>query len=330
MFSLEDIKTVYNEMPLDELVNDYNSRQRDNIKLDSQQFSIFLSVLNKQLNKKALLPFHKTMLREISNDIIKNSYSESLIHYFAILSNISKPRTTDYNILTSLEWQMQQAMSPSYNELSDEDKIQIIFHIIFGKFDLKVQKQFLYILKKCNYNSSMDLLELMTFITSYYNDTITKEQFDKSIELLTTVKRIKKFNPREVIVDTSYGTFPLYRANDCLGIDNDDLLTLGKCHFAVSKYLRLLKKGYRAYYYIPNYFNGFIEHSVLIDYDKNYVYDLSHNIALPLEYFSKYYDFTSFIISSEDFIALSSFIKRQYGYRLSMHHLEEVKRKLQK
>lgn len=39
MFSLEDIKTVYNEMPLDELVNDYNSRQRDNIKLDSQQFS---------------------------------------------------------------------------------------------------------------------------------------------------------------------------------------------------------------------------------------------------------------------------------------------------
>lgn len=329
MILFEDIKKVYDSTSLDVLVNNYEKRQRDAEKQDNEQFCVFLADLNKELDNPTLIPFYRNLFSEITKNIRKGSYNEELMRCFAILSEVSKPKTTDFEALTSLNWQIKQAMNPSYNELSYAEKIGIIFHIIFGKFDLEVQKQFLKLLKKYNFNYSMDLLELMTFAINYYNGKTSLEELEQSLETLITVQKIEK-SATGFIADTSYGSIPLSYASDCLGVSDTSLLTLGNCHLAVSEYLKSFPNLYGAYYYVPNYFKGFIEHSVLIDYDKKIVYDLSHNIALPLEYFSKYYNNLSFIISSADFVRLSDMVKQHYGYTLSMYHIEEVKRQLKK
>lgn len=330
MIKYDDIRKVYEDVTLDELVSNYNRRQRDSSNQDEKQFSIFLEEFHKELDRKTILPFHKTMLSEISKNFYRESKNEQLLNFYSLLYEVSKPKTTDHDILTSLEWQMSQTMNPTYNEYSYEKKYKLLFHMIFGKFDEGVQKQFLKLLRKYNYNSSLDLLELMTFILDYHNGEISLEHLNRSLELLTTVKNIDCSNPSCVIADTKYGNISFSFADECLDIPNSSSLTLGKCHFLVSDYLKKFPNLYGAYYFIPGYFDGEIDHSVMIDFDKKIVYDLSHNMTLPLELFSKYYNNLSFTISGEDFSMLSDKVKDEYGYKLYMHHLEEVKRYVKK
>ena len=329
MITFKEIRNIYNETPLNTMINDYSKRQQDNIKQNEIQFESFLVELNKQLNSRLIIPFFKSLQNEILKNIVRESYREDLIQFYDILIETSKPKTTDYKILNSLEWQIEQTLQHSYNELSFEKKFQIIFQIIFGIFNSKVQKQFLKLLKKYNYNPSLDLLEIMTFVIDYHNGKIDLDTLEKRLNFLTTINKIYKTRKKSLIIETSYGKIPFTYANEQLGINDTSSLTLGKCHFLTSKYLKEFPNLYGAYYYIPNYFQGFTEHSVLIDYNKNYVYDLSHNIALPLEYFNLYYkNNLSFSISSSYFNKLRYFIKHEYGYPLYINHIEEVKRKL--
>lgn len=330
MIEYDDIRKVYDGVPLDELVSNYNRRQKESSNQDEKQFSIFLEELHKELDRRTLLPFHKTMLSEISKNIYKGLMDEQLLKFYSLLYEVSKPKTTDHDILTSLEWQMSQTMNPTCNEYSYEKKYKLIFHMIFGKFDKNVQKQFLKLLRKYNYNSSLDLLELMTFILDYHNGEVSLEHLKRSLELLTTVKNIDCGRTSRIIADTEHGNIPFSFADECLDIPDSSNLAVGKCHFLVSDYLKNFPNLYGAYYYIPGYFDGVIDHSVMIDYDTKVVYDLSHNITLPLDYFGKYYNNLSFTISGEDFCKLSDKVKDEYGYKLYMHHLEEVKRYVKK
>ncbi len=326
MLSLEKIKEVFDTVSLDDLITNYNRRQREACNQDDEQFCNFLTALNKELSKKIVMPFYPNLMHSIIENISKKHYDENLIVFLDTLLELSKPKTTDRDILTSLKFQMEQAMNPSFNELSYERKFEIMFYIIFGHFDLKVQRQFLKLLKKYNFNSSLDLLYLMTYISSFHDEKINLEELEKHLTALSSVQAIEEITSSQIVIKTSYGSIPLSFASEILGIDDKYWLSLGKCHFAVSKYLKKFPNLYGGYYYIPNYFKGFIEHSVLVDYDKNYVYDLSHNIALPLDYFCEYYHNPSFIISSNDFNELSSLVKQDYGFTLAMHHIEEARR----
>ncbi len=328
MVSFDDIKTVYDEIPLERLVENYEKRQRQAISQDSKQFNVFLAKFNQILNDKRIIPFYKTILHEIVRNISKEGYDYGLIRYFEILLEVSKPQTTDREVLTSLEWQMEQSLRKSYNEYSYEGKILLIFHIIFGKFDQRVQMSFIKLLKRFNYNSSMDLLVLMTSITKYHNGDITLERLEKDLEVLTTVNGIKDIKEKEIIVDTTNGVIPFAFASDCLGITDTTEFELGKCHFLVSDYLRELPNMSGVYYYIPNYFGGAIDHSVLVSNREGYVYDLSHNMAVPLEDFRRYYSSPRFSISSEEFRELSDRVREKYNCALYMHHLDEVGRSL--
>ena len=192
MITFKEIRNIYNETPLNTMINDYSKRQQDNIKQNEIQFESFLIELNKQLNSRLIIPFFKSLQNEILKNIVRESYREDLIQFYDILIETSKPKTTDYKILNSLEWQIEQTLQHSYNELSFEKKFQIIFQIIFGIFNSKVQKQFLKLLKKYNYNPSLDLLEIMTFVIDYHNGKIDLDTLEKRLNFLTTINKIYK------------------------------------------------------------------------------------------------------------------------------------------
>lgn len=329
MIHTQDFKDFFKSNPLNnELIKDYDTRQSEAVKQNYVGFSEFLGRFNEAIFKSKNPRFSKTLYTEIVREIYKDNINEDLITYFNILVQTAKPKTTDIETLSSLNWQINQMLNPSYSELSYEEKFVIIFHIIFSKFNERVQKQFIKLLKRCKYNSSMDLLELMTLVNSYHSREITFEQLKGELDLLLTVNNIEERNGLSFLAHTKYGEIELFHASDSLEIKDASLLEVGKCHYAVSTYLKEFPNLFGAYYYIPNYFAGYIEHSVLIDYQKKYVYDLSHNIRIPLEYFIKYYNKVSFTISGYDFIKLYEFIKKEYNSELSICHLEEVRRRL--
>ena len=324
MFSIEDLKNVCDNVSINELINTYDNRQFSNRLIEEDSFNLFLEELYRQLNNKTIF-FSKAILSEIVKNIIRENFREDFIKDFNLLCEISKPK----GIIDS-ECQMNK-LSFKYKELSHDEKMYNIFQIIFGKFDLKVQKQFLRLLKRFDFNSSMDLLVLMTLIKNWHDSNRNSlEELQESLKSLVSINDIKSESISSLTINTKFGDIPFSYANEELNIYDMSLLKLGKCHYAVSKFLKELPKLFGAYYYIPNYFGGFIEHSVLINYDKNYVYDLSHNIALPLEFFHLYYGNPSFIISGKDFEELNHIVESEYGFELHMPYIEEVKRRLKK
>lgn len=84
MVSFEDIKTVYDEIPLERLVENYERRQRQAISQDSKQFNVFLAKFNQILNDKRIIPFYKTILHEIVRNISKEGYVYDLSHNMAV------------------------------------------------------------------------------------------------------------------------------------------------------------------------------------------------------------------------------------------------------
>ncbi len=102
------------------------------------------------------------------------------------------------------------------------------------------------------------------------------------------------------------------------------------CHDLTSSILLENPDLVGAYYYIPLFFCGSIEHSVLIDEDRKMVYDMANNIALPLSVWQKYYPTYSFAIKGKDFKDISDRIYDDFGERIVTANLEEIKRQRKK
>lgn len=331
MISFEDIKTVYDKISLDELSKRYEKREDFAKEQDEKQFSAFLAELNKQLSNEYIPYFKNTLLKAIINNIyqgstlFKRKQNEELLESSFVLHEISKPKT---NISDRNESPKENT---SLSELPYSDKLYIIFKTIFGKFDLNVQKQFLKLLKSFNYNSSMELLEFITCIINFHRGKYSFESLKEDLPFFTTINTIRNITSSGMIIDTIHGSIPISYATDILDIEDDpSLFKLGDCHDLTSEALLEFPNLYGAYYYIPNHFKGYFDHTVLIDYKRNYVYDLSHNIAMPLEYFSKYHSNISFIISGYDFQELFKRTEEEYGVGIYTWHLEEIKRELKK
>lgn len=83
---------------------------------------------------------------------------------------------------------------------------------------------------------------------------------------------------------------------------------------------------YGAYYYIPQAFDGCLEHSVLINPDRNQVIDLANNSAMNLKVWKSIYSTPTFTIKGSDFKELYNQTLHEYGEHIHMAALEEVRR----
>lgn len=178
-----------------------------------------------------------------------------------------------------------------------------------------------------HYNLSFELVQAMHLFDLTLNDELNKERFLYYFGGLFSINGFKEFNEDYWFYFSNLGDCPIYPAYPLLGHDTPPKSKRrNNCHSVTAKELLVSPNLYGAYYYIPYQFYGYVEHSVIIDEDKDMIYDLSQNLAISLTIWQKYYPNPSFSIQGGNFKALSEQVFEKYEHQINMCFLEEMRR----
>lgn len=218
----------------------------------------------------------------------------------------------------------------SYLDFFEDDnltKFTVLMILILNSPDPSLKKLLLEKLHYYGYHASSELLVAMQLADKFSTKDINCELFFRSLKGLTTVYGCRYHDDKSFIIDTAYGDIEfLNAALDANVPEISPDHRRGYCHDVVAAFLCAFPNMVGAYYYIPLQFQGSIEHSVIIDEEHNQVLDFTNNITLPLDYFKKCYSNYAFVISGRKFKDFSEFFKGEYGEKLNMAILEEVRR----
>ena len=151
---------------------------------------------------------------------------------------------------------------------------------------------------------------------SFWHAFFTLDQFSKSGDkCFLSFKNGDSCELKDAMEQLAIFLFPQERRDNCHQMTRMGLLTFP--HLT------------GAYYYIPYQFEGYLEHSVLIDQEQGIVYDVSNNVALPLATWESYYKEPSFVISGEEFTDIYMRLREKRGTKISISTIEGVKRTLE-
>ncbi len=178
-----------------------------------------------------------------------------------------------------------------------------------------------------NYHYQGELIEAHQTIDSFNEKKIDYDLFNISMHGLYIINSLNILPHNNYFIDSKNGNFLINKIPNILDIDvlsYDDRKR--KCHDLTSSALYQFPKLYGAYYYIPQAFCGYLEHSVLIDLDKKIVYDLANNCSVSLDIWQKFFPKYSFIISGKKYIKINEQIQEEYNITINLAHLEELKR----
>lgn len=182
-------------------------------------------------------------------------------------------------------------------------------------------------LNKYNYNCEGELIEAIQTIDSFESERIIYELFNIALKGFLIVDSFKEIPKLGYVINSRYGKINLGYATDILNIEPIPYeKRSNRCHDITAQALYKFPNLYGAYYYIPQTFSGYLEHSVLLDLNQQVVYDLTSNCALDYATWKKFFPNCSFIISGQKFISLNEQIKDDFNEEINLAHIEEIKR----
>ena len=183
------------------------------------------------------------------------------------------------------------------------------------------------ILNLYRYNKSQEVIVATQYIDLLNTKDIDPILFSYIMNGLIAIANATEIPGYGFKLDTDYGSINVTKANEVLDIDEinaDNRRQL--CHQVTSNALLDYPNMYGAYYYIPQAFDGCLEHSVLINPDSNKVIDLANNSAIDLEVWQKLYHNPAFTIKGQEFAELYKRFLDDYNEGLHLAALEEVRR----
>lgn len=191
-----------------------------------------------------------------------------------------------------------------------------------------IKEHVLSILSKYGYKTAGELLKTMQFVDRYYSSELDFTTFKTFAHSSLTIKKINLDGDKVAVLFDDYTAsildFILKKE------EMDPTSRRCYCHDVTSSVLHENPELVGAYYYIPNFFKGAIEHSILIDEDRKMVYDMANNIALPLSIWQRYYSTSSFTIKGKDFKEIADRTFDDFGKIIVTANLEEIKRRRKK
>ena len=206
-------------------------------------------------------------------------------------------------------------------------KLQALFALLITSNDPKYKEMIAHVIDVYNYRFQVELI-----IATRYIDGINTKELDFPIFSLmsngfTAINAFKFISSTEILLDTIYGDIHVTNAFEKLKIGNiPPEKRQGYCHNITTAFLLEHPNFYGAYYYIPLHFQGYFEHSVVIDPDNNIVYDLTNNATMDLSIWQKLYP-QAFIISGKRLKELFLQVKDAYNLEINMSTIEEVRRR---
>ena len=202
---------------------------------------------------------------------------------------------------------------------------KLVVEVLNKKNQTLIEK--LYIkLKELGYNSKSELILIIRVLDVYMSNKISWEDTLEYLSGMLYGKVIRN-DKNSFLITSDYGNTQITQISSDYNLE---VAPFGErknsCHYETTIALSKHSNMYGGYFDIPREFKGFFDHSVVIDEEKNIVYDFANNISISLSYFQKIYPNLSFIIKGSDFISLNEKVKDYYGEKLYMYHLEEIRR----
>lgn len=205
-------------------------------------------------------------------------------------------------------------------------KLQVIFSLLIASNNPKNREIVSHIIDTYNYRSQAELIVASQYIDSINTKDLDHQLFSLITNGLISIKSFKLLSDTEFLLDTKYGDIHITSAFTNLGIENiPPENRRGYCHNITTAFLLKHPNFYGAYFYIPLNFQGYFEHSVVIDPDNNLVYDLTNNATMDLTIWQKLYPH-AFIISGQKLKELFSQVEDTYNIQINMSTIEEVRR----
>ena len=183
------------------------------------------------------------------------------------------------------------------------------------------------ILNLYKYNKSQEIIVATQHIDLLNTKDIDYILFSCLMRGLIAISNATEIPGLGFKLDTDFGVIKVAKANEVLDIEEVDASRRRQlCHQVTSNALLNYPDMYGAYYYIPQAFDGYLEHSVLIDPNNNHVIDLANNSAMNLKVWQAIYSTPAFTIKGSYFRELYNQTLDEYGEQIHMAALEEVRR----
>ena len=183
------------------------------------------------------------------------------------------------------------------------------------------------ILNLYDYRSKQEIIVATQYIDQYKTKDIDYLLFSYIMNGLVAISKATEKSGLGFTLNTDFGIVNVASACDILEIEEIPSEKRRQlCHQVTSNALLKYPNMYGAYYYIPQAFKGYLEHSVLIDQDENLVIDLANNSAINLKVWQKIYADPTFVIKGCDFIELYKRALDEYNEHLHLAALEEIRR----
>lgn len=270
----------------------------------------------------------------ISYDDIKKVVQSDGFESIKDAYNNRKMSSSNANNLVANEFLCRYSFGLDFLEYNSEATklFLVLLNHVMCNGSSKDKMRFIQGLKHYGYNSTIELLQLIHFIDNYFEGEIGFSKLQELSKCSTTLRSIDcTIYPANITTIFKDDIINFSPANRNLGVEPIDVLKRRNyCHHMTSAALRKYPNLYGAYYYIANYFRGYIEHSVIIDYDTGLVHDLANNITLPLDAWEHRFSKPTFIIKGSTFAEYSKMFQDDFDLNLNMIFLEETRRRLKK
>lgn len=213
--------------------------------------------------------------------------------------------------------------------LTPDQAFSLLIHDNFNSNNGINRLKFFQLFKKNNGKEIIDILFMINKTDYFWNKEINFEQYRFLASCMLAILSVQKVNEKELSISTMFGSVNFKKAYDLFGIQEVHPSKRRKlCHVMTAAILNSFPFLEGAYYYLPFYFTGALEHSVILDRKNNMVFDFANNVALPYSFWQSIYPNPAFTISGEEFVKLNEQVEKEFQLKLNMSTIEQVRRKI--
>lgn len=212
--------------------------------------------------------------------------------------------------------------------LDNIGKLNALLMLYLNSGNLRAQRIITEILKKYGYNPDSEIIRAMQMSDLLFQHKIDEDDYKRAINGLTNTTGIMNIRKKEIQIKTMRGIIKMNPLCETLGITPiSEEQRQGFCHNITSCVLEANKNLYGGYYYVPLEFKGYMEHSVIIDLNKNLVLDFAQDIMVPLKIWFKFLGEPNLLIDGKSYQELVKQTKEELDVDLNICLLEQVRRR---
>lgn len=214
-------------------------------------------------------------------------------------------------------------------DLSSIEKLNLVIGNTLANGNSKKRKVLFDVLLKYGYNTSNELLKMLSYADRYFESEISDSEFKDYFFKLVSALKVKEIKQNELNLTTLNGSFFVKKLDyECNLPRLNKITRRNNGNVIASEVLSDNENLYGAFYNIPLELFGNIGYCVLIDFNKGLVYDFANNAIVSLKIWNSYYGEPSLLISGKDYQVYRHCAIEDYNIHLDLPMLECIRKRI--